>query len=88
MVVGRRRGRLNDEHVLAAHVLLHLDENLHVRKAADDAFGEGDVEIGRDRLRERAVAVACNQLHARPLLRRATIHAASDEQGQAAFNKA
>ena len=28
MIVGGRGGRLDDEHVLAADVLLHLDENL------------------------------------------------------------
>ncbi len=63
MIVGGRRGRLDDEHVLAADVLLHLDENLHVGEAADDAFGERDLEVACDRLGEGAVAVACNQFH-------------------------
>ncbi len=63
MIVGGGRGRLNDEHVLAADVLLHLDENLHVGEAPDHASGEGDFEVASDRLGEGAVAVACNQFH-------------------------
>ena len=42
MVVGGRGGRLDDEHVLAADVLLHLDEDLHVGEAPHDALGEGE----------------------------------------------
>ena len=63
MIVGGGGGRLDDEHVLAADVLLHLDENLVIREAADDAFGEGGLEVACDRLGEGAVAVACNQFH-------------------------
>jgi hypothetical protein len=40
VVVGRKRGRLDDEHVLAAYVLLDLDEDLHVGEAPDRAPGE------------------------------------------------
>ena len=74
MIVGGRRGRLDDEHVLAADVLLHLDEDLHVGEAPHDAFGQRYLEIGRDRLGERTVAVACNQLHRIPLLSVRALH--------------
>jgi hypothetical protein len=71
MVVGGCRGRLDDEHVLAADVLLHLDENLVVREPADDASGKRRFEVAGDRLGEGAVAVACNQFHRSLLSHRA-----------------
>ena len=50
VVVGGERGRLQDVDVLAAHVLLHLDEHLHVGEAPDDALGERELRGARDRL--------------------------------------
>ena len=69
MIVGGSRGRLDDEDVLAADVLLHLDENLHVREAADDAPGQRGLEVACDRLGKGAVAIAGNQFHCGPLLK-------------------
>jgi hypothetical protein len=63
MVVGRKRRRLDDERVFAAHVLQDLDEDLHVGEAPDRAFGERHPEIGRDGLRQRPVGIACQELH-------------------------
>jgi hypothetical protein len=56
MVGGRRRG-LDDKHVLAAHVLLDLDERLAVRERADVAFAELDADVIANRMRQRFVAV-------------------------------
>ena len=64
IVVRRKARRLHDEHVLAAHVLLDLDEDLLVGEAPDRALRKLDVEIVGDRLGERAVGVAGDDLHA------------------------
>ena len=53
IVVGRKARRLDDEHVLAADVLLDLDEHFHVREAADDGLGERQLEILGDGLGKR-----------------------------------
>ena len=58
-----KRGRLDDEHVLAAHVFLDLDEDFHVGEAPDLALGQRDVEIGGDRLGQRTVGISRNELH-------------------------
>ena len=58
MVVGRERGRLDDEDILAAHVLLDLDEDLHVGEAPDLGPGERHVEMVADGFGEGAVGVA------------------------------
>src|SRR3546814_14854889 len=49
VVVRRIAGRLDDEDVLAAHVLENLDEHLHVGEAADRGMRQRYVEIGRYR---------------------------------------
>jgi hypothetical protein len=50
VIVGRERGRLQHEYVGAAHVLLDLDEDLHVGKAAHHRLGERSFEVSGDRL--------------------------------------
>ena len=64
MVVGRIARRLDDEHVLAAHILLHLDEHFHVGEAAHHGLGEGQLQRLADGVGERAVGIARDQLHA------------------------
>ena len=73
VVVGGKRGRLDDEHVLAAHVFLDLDEDFHVGEALHLALGHGQLQVGADRVCERAVGVAGDNLHVRrsPALSRA-----------------
>ena len=63
MVVGREAGRLDDEHVLAAHVLQDLDEDLVVGEAADVGLHERQRELGGNGFRQRAIAVAGEYLH-------------------------
>src|ERR1700749_516690 len=63
MVIRRVRRRLDHEHVLAAHVLLDLDEDLHVGEAAHRTSGEGELEIFSDRLGQRSVRIAGNEFH-------------------------
>ena len=58
VVVGRERGRLDHEDVLAADVLLDLDEDLHVGEALHLTLGRWHLQMGADRLRERPVAVS------------------------------
>ena len=65
VVVGRERGRLQHVHVFAAHVLLHLDEDFHVGEALDHALGQRKFQRASNRLGQRAIAVAGNELHAR-----------------------
>ena len=69
VVVGRIGGRLDDEGILAAHILLDLDEDLHVGKAADNGLGERHVEIGGDGFAQRPVGVAGKKLHSDPVSR-------------------
>jgi hypothetical protein len=64
VVVRGIRGRLDDEGILAAHVFLDLDEDLHVRKAPDLGLGQRNVEIGGDGLRQRTIGISRNELHA------------------------
>ena len=57
VVVGGKRRRLDNENVLAADVLLDLDEYLHVRKPPHGGFGQGQVDIGGNRLGQGTIAV-------------------------------
>ena len=63
IVVGRVAGRLDDEHVLPADVLVDLDEHFLVGEAADARVGQRDLEIVRDRAGQRQVAVPGEQFH-------------------------
>ena len=58
VVVGRLAGRLQHEHVLAAHVLHDLDHHFAVGELADDRPAERQVEVARHLLREARVGVA------------------------------
>ncbi|MEY9452458.1 hypothetical protein ABIG07_001406 [Bradyrhizobium ottawaense] len=62
MVVRRERGRLDDEGIRAAHVLLDLDEDLHVGEAPHHRLGQRQVQALRDRLREGRIGVAGDEL--------------------------
>ena len=64
VVVGGVAGRLDDEDVLAADVLVDLDEHLHVGEAAHAGLGQRQVEIGGNRLGQRPIAVAGENFHA------------------------
>lgn len=67
VVVGGIAGRLQHEHVLAADVLVDLDEDLLVGEAADQRVGQRDFEIVGNRLGQRQVGIAGHQFHrARP----------------------
>ena len=63
IVVGGVGGRLDDEDVLAADVLVDLDEDLHIGEAADAGLGQRQVQAGGNGLRQRPVAVAGEDLH-------------------------
>ena len=63
VVVGRETGRLDDEQVLAAHVLVDLDENLLVGESPYAGVGERDFQIAGDRPRERQVRIAGHEFH-------------------------
>jgi len=66
VVIGGKGGRLDDEDIRAAHVLLHLHEDLHVGEAPHETFRERHVEIGRDGLRQRTVGVSRDKFHDGP----------------------
>ena len=65
MIVGRRGGRLHDESVLPAHILLNLDEDLHIGEAPHLRPAQRNAEIRRDRIRERPIGVARENFHRR-----------------------
>ena len=55
---GRGVGRLDDEHLLPAHVLLDLDLHLAVGEPADQRLAEADAELLAHGLGQRAIRVA------------------------------
>jgi hypothetical protein len=63
IVVRRIAGRLDYEHVLAADVLVDLDEHFLVGEAPHARVGERDFEIVRNRSGQRQVAVPGEQFH-------------------------
>ena len=63
IVVGRKAGRLDDEHILAAHVLVDLDEDFLVGKTTHTRIGERDFKIGRNGPGKRQVRIAGHDLH-------------------------
>ena len=62
VIVRRIRGRLDHEHVGAAHVLQDLDEDLHIGKAPDHGLGERGAQVGGDRFGEARIGVAGDEL--------------------------
>lgn len=56
-MVRRRAGRLYDEDVVAAHVLIDLNERLTVREARDRRLPEWNADGLADFFRESAVRV-------------------------------
>src|SRR6266851_3666548 len=63
IVVRRVGGRLDDEDILAADVLVDLDKHLHIGKPPHARLGERLSEIGGDRLGEGAIAIAGQDFH-------------------------
>jgi hypothetical protein len=63
VVVGRRAGRLDHEHVLAAHVLLDLDADLAVAEAPDHGTAEAQSQSLYDLLRQFRVGAASEEHH-------------------------
>ena len=62
MVVGRKRRRLDDEDIRAAHVLQNLDENLVVGKPADAGLGQRQMQPVGDFLGQHGIGIAGDQL--------------------------
>ncbi len=63
VVVGRIRGRLDDEDILAAHVFLDDGEHLIVGETFHLSLSQRHVQVGRNGLGQRPVRIACEQLH-------------------------
>ena len=63
VMVRRRTRRLDDIHVLAAHVLLDLDEGLTIRERADSAAAEGNPDRIADCFGQRPIRAARKQFH-------------------------
>jgi hypothetical protein len=62
VVVGRERGRLQDEDIRAADVFLDFDEDLHVGETPDYGLGQLALEVGGDRRGQPGVGVAGDEL--------------------------
>ena len=58
MIIGRIRGRLDYESILAADIFLNFDENFHIGKAADLSFGQGEAQIGSNTFRQSPIGIA------------------------------
>ena len=63
MIVGRVGCRLQDEHILAAHILLDLDEDFLVGEAPYRGSAERNVEISGDGLGQNPVRITRKKLH-------------------------
>ena len=63
VVVDREAGRLDEEDILAAHVLMDLDEDFLVSEAAYAGIGQRQFEIAGDRAGQRQIGVAGHDLH-------------------------
>ena len=63
VVVGRVGGGLDEENILAAHVLLNLDEDLVILKTLELGLRQGRVEMIGDGFRQRRVRVCGDQFH-------------------------
>jgi hypothetical protein len=61
VIVGRRTGRLHEEHVAAAHVLHQLDVHLAVAEARDRGAAHRQHQMPRDIVRQRRIGVAREQ---------------------------
>ena len=66
IVVRGKAGGLDDEHILATHILADFDKHFHIGEAADICLSEGNVKIGCNRLGKRAIAVTGENFHPRP----------------------
>src|SRR5690606_23039983 len=63
VVVGRVGRRLENENILAAHVLLDLDEYLLVGEAPHAGLAQRDIEVAGDGFGQHPVGVARKKLH-------------------------
>ena len=63
VVIGRVGGRLDHEHILAAHVLVDAHEDFLVREGFHLRARQPHVEIIGDRFRQGPVGVAGNKFH-------------------------
>jgi hypothetical protein len=73
MVVGGERSGLDDEAVRAAHVLLDLDEDLHVGEASHHGLGQWRLEVFGDALGKSGIRIAGDELDCSVLGRHLTI---------------
>ncbi|MCY1376113.1 hypothetical protein D9M69_635820 [compost metagenome] len=63
VVVGRRTGRLDDEDILAANVLVDFRTDFAVGELADGSVTEGDVQLTNDAPRQIGVGVPREDHH-------------------------
>jgi hypothetical protein len=63
MIVGRKRGRLQDENILAANVFLDFNEDFLIGETPDRGSSQGDVEITGDRFGQHPVGIAREEFH-------------------------
>src|SRR5271165_2689961 len=62
MLIGRRAGRLNQEHIGATDVLADLDKHLAIRKPGDLGGRQRQVERSADLLSELSVGASAQDL--------------------------
>ena len=63
MVVRRRRGRLDDEDILAAHILIDPDEDFAVSETLDLTRTQGCIQIIGNRLGQISIGRSRHQFH-------------------------
>ena len=57
VLVGRSTGRLDDEHIARAHVLLDFDRDLAIGKAGDRRLAQLGTEMRGNFLRQRRIGI-------------------------------
>ena len=65
VIIGGRRGGLDDESVLSPHVLQNLDPDFLIRETSDHGPAKRDSKMRGDRLGQRPVGVARQKFHRR-----------------------
>src|SRR5688572_26916267 len=79
-ILRRRVRRLNDEHVVAADVLIDPDEDLAIRKTGERELAQLDTDVTRHLLRERPIGRAAEELETVTRYRKA-VHRTDREPG-------
>jgi hypothetical protein len=63
IVIGRERGRLDQEDIFAAHILQDFDKHFEIGEALDLGIGQRQAQLGGNRFGEGLVGISGEKLH-------------------------